>query len=82
LQLLETENSELKKMMDESYSASRISANKGQLKKAVTFDTLTTEILLRFIEKIKFQVPAYDTIPTNHYNYIFIRSGLGIYLNI
>lgn len=53
LQHLETEKSELKKMMDESYSASRLSAIKGQLEKAVTFDTLTTEMLLRFIEKIE-----------------------------
>lgn len=34
---MQTEKSELKKMMDESYSASRISAIKGQLEKAVTF---------------------------------------------
>ena len=79
---MQTEKSELKKMMDESYSASRLSAIKGQLEKAVTFDTLTTEMLLRFIEKIKFQVPVHDTIPTIHYNYIFIRRGLGIYFNI
>lgn len=53
LQHLETEKSELKKMMDESHSVSRLSAIKEQLKKAVTFDTLTTEMLLRFIEKIE-----------------------------
>lgn len=53
LQHLETEKRELKKMMAESYSASRLSAIKGQLEKAVTFDTLTTEMLLRFIEKIE-----------------------------
>lgn len=53
LQHLETEKSELEKMMDESHSASRLSAIKGQLEKAVTFDTLTTEMLLRFIEKIE-----------------------------
>ncbi|MEG0259248.1 MAG: DUF4368 domain-containing protein [Oscillospiraceae bacterium] len=32
---------------------SRLSAIKGQLEKAVTFDTLTTEILVCFIEKIE-----------------------------
>lgn len=53
LQLLETEKSELKKMMDESHSVSRLSAIKRQLEKAVAFDTLTTEMLLRFIEKIE-----------------------------
>lgn len=53
LQLLESEKRELKKMMDESHSVSKLSAIKEQLKNAVTFDTLTTEMLLRFIEKIE-----------------------------
>ena len=33
-------------------------------------------------DSTKFQVPMHDTIPAIHYNYIFIRSGLGIYFNI
>ncbi|MEQ7052996.1 hypothetical protein ABN764_20340 [Paenibacillaceae sp. P-4] len=50
---LEVEKSQLQKKMEESYSASKLFSIKEQFKKAVAFDTLTTETPLRFVEKIE-----------------------------
>ncbi|MBM7650215.1 hypothetical protein JOC78_003199 [Bacillus ectoiniformans] len=53
LQQLEIEQSEIKKAMAESHTTSKISAIVEQLKEFLKFDTLTSEILLRFVDKIE-----------------------------
>jgi len=49
---LEVEKLDIKKKMTEHFSRDNVSAIKEQLKKFLNFNILTTEVLLRFIEKI------------------------------
>ncbi|MCY7912997.1 hypothetical protein MOE29_05765 [Bacillus haynesii] len=53
LQQLEIEKAEIKKAIAEKHAAIKTSAILEQLKTFLNFNTLTTEILLRFIEKIE-----------------------------
>ena len=53
LQQLEIERSEIKRAMAESHTASKISAIVEQLKEFLKFNTLTSEMLLRFVDKIE-----------------------------
>jgi len=53
LQQLEIEQSEIKRVMAESHTTSKISAIVEQLKEFLKFDTLTSEMLLRFVDKIE-----------------------------
>ncbi|MFC3885480.1 DUF4368 domain-containing protein [Bacillus songklensis] len=53
LHQLEIEKADIKKLMAENHSTSKISAIKKQLDKFFHFDTLTTEMLLRFVDKIE-----------------------------
>ncbi|WP_236611109.1 DUF4368 domain-containing protein [Halalkalibacterium ligniniphilum] len=53
LQQLELEKAELKKEMAESHETSKISAIIEQLKGFLQFNKLTSEMLLRFVDKIE-----------------------------
>ncbi|QDP39260.1 recombinase family protein [Radiobacillus deserti] len=53
LQQLEIEKAEIKKAIDRKKAAIKISAILEQLKAFLNFNTLTTEMLLRFVEKIE-----------------------------
>ncbi|WP_017729164.1 DUF4368 domain-containing protein [Halalkalibacterium ligniniphilum] len=53
LQQLEIEKAEIKRAIDEKKVAVKISAILEQLKAFFNFNTLTTEMLLRFVEKIE-----------------------------
>lgn len=53
LQQLEIEKAEIKKAIVEKQAAIKISAILEQLKKFLNFNSLTTEMLLRFVEKIE-----------------------------
>jgi site-specific DNA recombinase len=53
LQQLELEKAEIKKEMAESQETSKISAIKEQLKGFLQFNKLTSEMLLRFVDKIE-----------------------------
>lgn len=53
LQQLEIEKAEIKKAIAEKQAAIKISAILEKLKTFLNFNTLTTEMLLRFIEKIE-----------------------------
>ncbi|MCB5236865.1 recombinase family protein [Niallia circulans] len=53
LQLLEIEKAEIKRATDEKKAAIKISAILEQLKAFLNFNALTTEMLLRFVEKIE-----------------------------
>lgn len=53
MQQLEIEKAEFKKAIAEKHAAVKTSAILEQLKTFLNFNTLTTEMLLRFIEKIE-----------------------------
>nr|WP_243450155.1 DUF4368 domain-containing protein [Neobacillus terrae] len=52
-QKVELERAEIKKAKVESHTTSKISAIIEQLKEYSTFNTLTSEMLLRFVDKIE-----------------------------
>ena len=53
LQQLELEQVEIKKTMAENHATNKISAIIEQLKEFLKFNTLTSEMLLRFVDKIE-----------------------------
>lgn len=53
LQQLELEQAEIKKAMAENHATNKISAIIEQLKEFLKFNTLTSEMLLRFVDKIE-----------------------------
>jgi site-specific DNA recombinase len=53
LQQLEFERAKIKKAMAESHATSNTSAILEQLKEFLTFNKLTSELLVRFVDKIE-----------------------------
>jgi site-specific DNA recombinase len=73
LQQLEFERAEIKKAMAESHTTSKISAIIEQLKEYLTFNTLTSEMLLRFVDKIEITENKDIKI---YYNFAQVEGGV------